>query len=147
MRAPAQPGFDPQAAAALLRALAHPMRLQILFRLLEGEVAVSGFETELGLKQPSLSQQLALLREAALVSTRRESKSVVYRLADGRVPVMLATLQAMQGGHEPRREAAAARAEAPPSGKPRRAPRPSGPAPCGMFAVAGWDAVPQPGRP
>lgn len=147
MKAPAQPGFDPQAAATLLRALAHPMRLQILFRLLEGEVAVSGFETELGLKQPSLSQQLALLREARLVSTKRESKSVVYRLADERVPVMLATLRAVQGGHKPRQELAAARTEAPRSGKLRRAPRPSSPAACGMFAVAGWDALPQPGRP
>ncbi|MDN3564872.1 metalloregulator ArsR/SmtB family transcription factor, partial [Paeniroseomonas aquatica] len=57
-------GCDPQAVAEFLRALAHPMRLSILCRLLEGECAVSGFETELGLKQPNLSQQLAMLREA-----------------------------------------------------------------------------------
>jgi DNA-binding transcriptional ArsR family regulator len=85
-------GSDPEDAATLLRAMAHPMRLRILWRLLEGECAVSSFETELGLRQPNLSQQLAALREAGLVATRREAKSVFYRLADERVAVLLAAL-------------------------------------------------------
>ena len=73
---------DPRAATELLRAIAHPMRLIILCRLLDGELAVSGFESEMNLKQPSLSQQLGLLRDAGLVTARREAKSVVYALAN-----------------------------------------------------------------
>ena len=84
---------DPQAAAEMLRALAHPMRLAILCRLLGGEAAVSVFEEELGLRQPSLSQQLAFLRDAGLVATRRVSKSVIYRLTDARVRPIIAVLR------------------------------------------------------
>jgi ArsR family transcriptional regulator len=92
---------DPKAAADLLRTMAHPMRLTILCRLLEGELPVSGFESELGLKQPSLSQQLGLLREAGLVSTRREAKSVVYCLADHRVRHVLDALRRYFGDETP----------------------------------------------
>lgn len=134
-----KPGCDPQAAAEFLRALAHPMRLQILCRLLEGELSVSGFETELGLKQPNLSQQLSALREAQLVTTRREAKSIIYRLNDDRVRIILDALRMTQ--------------EATPAAKPapavaRRIAR-AAPAPtpveskaqvaeCGVFATAGW---------
>ena len=86
-------GCDPQAACDVLRAMAHPMRLSILCRLLEGELSVSGFESELGLRQPSLSQQLGLLREAGLVHTRREARSVTYSIADRRIAVVLAALR------------------------------------------------------
>jgi DNA-binding transcriptional ArsR family regulator len=85
--------YDVQAAADLLRALAHPTRLQILCRLLQGEVSVAGFESELGMKQPSLSQQLGQLREASLVTTRRVAKSVFYSLADDRLPPLLDALR------------------------------------------------------
>ncbi|HEX2939774.1 MAG TPA: metalloregulator ArsR/SmtB family transcription factor [Rhodopila sp.] len=83
---------DPHAAADFLRALAHPARLQILCRLLHGEVSVAGMEAELGLCQPSLSQQLAQLRAVGLVTTRRQAKSVFYSLADDRVRPVIATL-------------------------------------------------------
>lgn len=88
---------DTRAAADFLRALAHPMRLRILCRLLEGELPVHGFEAELGLRQPSLSQQLGQLREAGLVVARREAKSVFYRLADDRVSAVLAALRSAFG--------------------------------------------------
>ena len=144
------PACDPEAASAFLRALAHPMRLRILGRLLQGELAVAGFESELGLKQPNLSQQLAALREAGLVATRREAKSVVYRLADDRIRPMLAALRLVF----PDRAAPAA-AAAPPS--PRRQAEPASPAPAillpataptsgeaGHFALAGWHLSPRP---
>jgi len=133
---------DPKAAAELLRALAHPMRLAILCRLLEGEVAVSGFESELGLKQPSLSQQLGQLREAGLVSTRREAKSVFYSIADRRLE---GVLDAVRGyfSHEsmPAPEAPARRVVPPPiapAAAERAAKIPS--SECGVFSVAGWPA-------
>ena len=83
---------DPQLATELLRAIAHPMRLAVLCRLMQGESSVGGFEAELGLRQPSLSQQLALLREAGLVTTRREAKSIVYGLADNRIALLIDAL-------------------------------------------------------
>jgi DNA-binding transcriptional ArsR family regulator len=71
-----------EASVALLRTLANPARLRIALRLLDGECAVAELETELGIRQPNLSQHLAELRDGGLVATRRESRSVFYRLAD-----------------------------------------------------------------
>lgn len=85
-------------AVDLLRALASPARLLILSCLLGGERAVGEIERELGLKQPGLSQQLAELRDAGLVATRREGRSVFYRIADKRaILLMNALCQAMTG--------------------------------------------------
>lgn len=137
-------GCDPEVAAEFLRALAHPMRLRILCRLLDGECAVAGFESELGLKQPNLSQQLAALRDAGLARTRRESKSIIYRLADARVErVLLALREAMGGETSAPRTTQPAAAPASPPPVPA-APRPSGEA--GVFAMAGWDLPPGRGR-
>ena len=152
-------GCDPDVAADFLRALAHPMRLRILCRLLGGECAVSGFESELGLKQPNLSQQLAALREAGLVATRREAKTIIYRLADARVERVLAALHAAMADagppsrpvvQAPRTAAAAAgptQGSLPvpavplPQAQPRRpVARAAGEA--GVFAIAGWDLPP-----
>ncbi len=130
--------YSPQKAADLLRALAHPMRLQILCRLLDGELSVAGFESELGLRQPSLSQQLGHLREAELVTTRREAKSIFYRLSDDRVPVILDALSLAMGF-----DAKAARPAARPT-TPRAPATPVAKEPharqegCGVFSVAGW---------
>lgn len=136
---------DPQKAAELLRALAHPMRLRILCRLLDGEVSVAGFESELGLKQPNLSQQLGQLREAALVTTRRAAKSIFYSLADERVRYILDALPLAMGAADTPtappalpspaalavRPEVAARAET----ATRAVPAPGG---YGVFSVAGW---------
>ena len=89
---PGAPACDSAAAAEMLRALAHPMRLMILCRLLEGEAGVSELEQQLGLRQPNLSQQLAALRDAGLVSTRRESRCIIYQLTDPRVRPIIETL-------------------------------------------------------
>ena len=75
------PPIDAAAAAATLKVLGNETRLQIVLRLLRGELAVGEMERELGLRQPNLSQQLAELRDAGLVAGRRESKSVIYSLA------------------------------------------------------------------
>ena len=70
------------AATELLRRLAHPSRLMILARLLKSAATVAELESELGLKQPGLSQQLAELRNAGIVEAQRDAKSVTYTLAD-----------------------------------------------------------------
>ena len=75
--------IDVATAVPLLRALSNAARLRIVLRLLDGECAVAELEADLGLRQPNLSQHLAALRDAGLVVTRRESRSVFYRVADG----------------------------------------------------------------
>ena len=81
MTAPPAGTLDPVAAADTLRTLAHPARLRIALLLLGVERSVAGIEAALGLRQPNLSQQLGALRDAGLVASRREAKSVFYRLA------------------------------------------------------------------
>jgi DNA-binding transcriptional ArsR family regulator len=68
-------------ASEFLKALAHESRLVILCILAKGEKSVSELEDELGLRQPTVSQQLARLRADGLVSTRRDGKVIYYSLA------------------------------------------------------------------
>jgi DNA-binding transcriptional ArsR family regulator len=68
-------------ASDFLKALAHESRLLILCILADGEKSVSELEDELGLRQPTVSQQLARLRADGLVSTRRDGKIIYYSLA------------------------------------------------------------------
>ncbi|MDP3400085.1 MAG: metalloregulator ArsR/SmtB family transcription factor [Brevundimonas sp.] len=79
-------------AADLLRQLANPTRLLILCHVAQQERAVGEMERDLGLKQPGLSQQLAELRQAGLVKTRRQSRSIYYSIADGRVQALMGML-------------------------------------------------------
>lgn len=82
-------------AADFLKALANPNRLMILCLLLDKEFAVSELEERLDLRQPTLSQQLARLREDELVTTRREGKQIYYRLASDKVRRTIALLDDM----------------------------------------------------
>ncbi|USD20117.1 ArsR/SmtB family transcription factor [Microbulbifer variabilis] len=79
-------------AAAMLRSLANQDRLLLLCQLSQEELNVGELEERLGLRQPSLSQQLGVLRREGLVDTRREGKHVYYRVADPRVMALLQTL-------------------------------------------------------
>lgn len=80
-------------AAGLLRALGNEQRLMILCHLLSGERAVGALQAELPLSQSALSQHLAVLREAGLVDTRRQSQQILYSLVPGPAEQVLATLQ------------------------------------------------------
>lgn len=71
------------AAAELLKALAHPARLLVMCRLVDGEASVGELQQQVGLSMSALSQHLAVLRELALVNTRRQSQTIFYSLADG----------------------------------------------------------------
>ncbi len=79
-------------AATLLKALANPDRLLLLCSLVEGECNVSALETLTGIRQPTLSQQLGVLREEGLVETRREGKFIFYRIASAPALAVLHTL-------------------------------------------------------
>jgi ArsR family transcriptional regulator len=80
-------GFKAQ--AQLFRALAHPVRLRILDILARQEACVCHLTAVLGQRQPYVSQQLATLREAGLVTDRREGTLIYYRLADGALVTVL----------------------------------------------------------
>ncbi|MBA3981332.1 MAG: transcriptional regulator [Alcanivorax sp.] len=79
-------------ATQMLRSLAHQDRLLLLCQLSQEELCVSDLEDRLGIYQPSLSQQLGVLRREGLVATRREGKKVFYRIAEPRVLQLLQTL-------------------------------------------------------
>lgn len=68
--------------ADIMKALAHPVRLEIMEALREEEACVCHLEALLGQRQAYISQQLARLRDAGLVVDRREGLNVFYRLAD-----------------------------------------------------------------
>jgi DNA-binding transcriptional ArsR family regulator len=80
-------------AAGLLKALGNEQRLLILCNLLEGPLSVGEINERVELSQSALSQHLALLREAGLVETRRESQSIFYSLPTGPVTRVMAALQ------------------------------------------------------
>ena len=70
------------AATAYLKTLAHEGRLMILCHLGRGEKSVGELEKLLDMRQAAVSQMLARLREEGFVATRREGKTVYYRLAN-----------------------------------------------------------------
>jgi len=68
------------AACRLMKALSNPDRLLLLCQLAQGEMRVGELEERVGIVQPTLSQQLGVLREEGLVSTRRDGKAIYYRI-------------------------------------------------------------------
>jgi len=79
-------------AAELLKALSHETRLVILCLLCEGEKSVSEIEAVIKLPQASISQQLARLRLDDLVCTRREGRTIHYRIANVEIIPLVQTL-------------------------------------------------------
>ncbi len=79
-------------AVAALKPLANEDRLLLLCQLTRGEQCVSELEESLGIRQPTLSQQLGILRDQGLVATRRQGKNIYYRVVD---PDALAILQVL----------------------------------------------------
>ena len=73
-------------AVAALKLLANEDRLLLMCQLSQGEICVSELEQQLGIRQPTLSQQLGVLRTEGVVSTRRQGKNIYYSVAD---PAML----------------------------------------------------------
>lgn len=79
-------------AEAMIKAIANRHRLLILCSLHEGERSVTALQHTVGLSQSALSQHLARLRADRLVSTRRESQTIYYSLADANAVKLIATL-------------------------------------------------------
>ncbi|CNL61184.1 metalloregulator ArsR/SmtB family transcription factor [Yersinia alsatica] len=79
-------------ACDVLRILANEDRLLLLCQLSQGEKAVGELEATLGIHQPTLSQQLGVLRSDGLVNTRREGKRIFYSIADSKILALLEVL-------------------------------------------------------
>jgi DNA-binding transcriptional ArsR family regulator len=79
-------------AVSALKVLANEDRLLLLCQLSQGEMCVGDLEAALGIRQPTLSQQLGVLRNEGVVSTRREGKSIFYSVADARLLKVLDVL-------------------------------------------------------
>ncbi|VTU36285.1 Biofilm growth-associated repressor [Variovorax sp. PBS-H4] len=91
------PVIDPEAlrsaagkAVGALKVLANADRLLLLCQLSQGEMCVSDLERTLDIHQPTLSQQLGVLRNEGVVDTRRDGKNIFYSVAD---PSMLEILE------------------------------------------------------
>jgi DNA-binding transcriptional ArsR family regulator len=89
---PARLRAEADRISAALKVLAHPDRMLLLCTLTQGEMCVQELEEELDLHQPSLSQQLGVLRTEGVVATRREGKNVFYSVADPALMQVLAAL-------------------------------------------------------
>lgn len=75
--------------AELFRALAHPARILALEVLTGGEHTVGEIQALVGIESSHLSQQLAVLRRARLVTARKEGSSVIYAIKDKTVAELL----------------------------------------------------------
>lgn len=93
------PPFDPDVlrqaagqAVSALKVLANEERLLLLCQLSQGEMSVGELEHALNIRQPTLSQQLGVLRNEGVVNTRREGKRICYSIADPKLLQILETL-------------------------------------------------------
>tara|TARA_R110002110_G_scaffold110071_4_gene274431 strand:+ start:58232 stop:58531 length:300 start_codon:yes stop_codon:yes gene_type:complete len=82
-------------AAQLLKQMANEKRLMILCALVDGEQSVSALNAAVPLSQSALSQHLARLREAGLVTPRRDGQLVYYALAGDEAPAILQLLHTL----------------------------------------------------
>ena len=79
-------------AVAALKLLANEDRLLLMCQLSQGEMCVSELEEQLQIRQPTLSQQLGVLRTEGVVSTRRQGKNIYYSVADAAMLDIVAVL-------------------------------------------------------
>ncbi len=88
-------------ARGLLKVLSNPDRMLLLCKLAEGEHSVGALEAAIGIAQPTLSQQLAVLRDEGLVQTRRAGKQIHYSISS---PEALAVMRTLYALYCPRQE-------------------------------------------
>ena len=81
-----------ESASRLMKVFSNPDRLLILCQLTQQEMCVGEIEEELGIVQPTLSQQLLVLRDEGLVSTRRDGKNIYYKIKSLQAQAVLAVL-------------------------------------------------------
>jgi len=78
--------------SSLVKVMANTNRLRLLCQLSQGEMSVGELESILEIRQPTLSQQLAVLRENAFVNTRREGRNIYYNISNKQALTILQAL-------------------------------------------------------
>ena len=113
---------EAESLAGWLKLLANANRLQIVGLLTGGERTVAEIEAALGIRQPSLSQQLGVLREGGLIRADRRAKTVVYALDEAVLAAVVRLLAERLGGG---------------SGEAAVSPAKGGPSQAAVFATLG----------
>lgn len=80
-----------QIKAELFRAMAHPLRVRALELLVQSERSVGELAAALEVDLSHLSQQLAVLRRAGVVATRRDGNTIYYSVPNGGIATLLST--------------------------------------------------------
>lgn len=75
--------------AELFKVFGDSTRIRILFALFEADICVCDLAETLNMTQSAISHQLRILKQAKLVNSRREGKSVIYYLADQHVRTII----------------------------------------------------------
>lgn len=83
---------DYQENARLLKALAHPTRLHLMFLIRDKQPCVRFMEETLGIAQPNISQHLSMLRNMGIVEAEREGNQVCYSIKNLKVLKLLDAL-------------------------------------------------------
>jgi ArsR family transcriptional regulator len=84
-----------QMKAEFFKTLSHPLRIRVLELLSEGEHSVGELLREIEVEASNLSQQLAVLRRAGLVTTRREGSTVHYALVNSQIADLMAVARSI----------------------------------------------------
>ena len=85
--------------AAFFKALAHPVRIRILELLVQGEMSVQQLQEVIGVEQPVVSQQLAVLRHNNIVASRKAGVTVRYSVRDPLIAQLLETARQIFNNH------------------------------------------------
>lgn len=81
-------------ASHSLKAMAHPLRLEILCILgSSGEVSVQDIVEQVGTSQSNISQHLSILREKGILASRKDANKVYYRVADPKILQLIGALR------------------------------------------------------
>ena len=96
---PPSPSELPAFKAQFFRALAHPTRIRLLEVLVRGARTVQELQDALALDQPTVSQQLAVLRNQGIVSATKEGLSVRYAVRDPLVGELLEVARRIFNNH------------------------------------------------
>ena len=89
---------DFEKVSETLKAVAHPVRLQIVSGLCRDECNVSKIQEKLGLPQSTISQHLAILRRFGIVKARREGVKVCYAVSDPMIKNLIRQILAQDSG-------------------------------------------------
>lgn len=85
--------MDFQKASGILKALGHPIRLEIVHNLMKDECNVNSMVERLGIPQSTVSQHLRILQDRGIIRPRKEGVVTCYHVVDDNVRAIIALLK------------------------------------------------------